>query len=408
MRVLYVLWAYPARSERFILREIAGLARHGVEVHVAVIGPGPGEVTDEPSPAGRVVRLAEWSGARSFRMACTGVLARPSLVPRLALHFVRTAAREGLGTLARVLGMTLRALRLASILDVRAPDVIHAHFANAPALFARLVATLLEKPWGVSTHAHDLYAERIDLGARLSGAHHVLTCSETALADVRARLPGPFRERALLVYHGVDVDHWRRTEPDPPPRECLVLAAGRFQPKKGFEVLVDACAELQPSGLDFRCELIGDGPLSGALEARIRERSPGGRVALVPWLSQEDLRRRLLEAAVLVVPSVIADDGDRDNIPNVLVEGLLLGIPVVASDLPAIREVLAPDSAGLLVPPGRPAELASAIRSLCEDPALARSLRSNARRAAMARFDLRTTSARMLEVLGAARAGREP
>jgi glycosyltransferase involved in cell wall biosynthesis len=403
MRVTYVLWGYPVRSEQFVLREIEALERLGVEIDVVVLGPEPPQETPARPPGKIIVRVSGLARARNNTgRACRAVLARPSLAPRLARHLWRTARRGGAVELGRALRTVLPALSLCRG-SSGPPDVVHAHFGNAPAVFASLLAALEERPWGVSLHAHDLYAERIDLRSRLAGSRYVLACSNSSASALRDELSGPGMPDVHLLPHGLDLETWQRSAPRRSPRPASLLAAGRFVPKKGFEVLIDACAELSESELDYRCELIGEGPLRGELIRRVRERSLEDRVHIVPWLSQEELRNRLLATALLVVPSVIAEDGDRDNVPNVLVEGLLLGVPVVASDLPAIREVLSPDGVGWMVPPGRSAELATAIRRLCEDPSLATAMGAKARSSVENRFDLRATSKQLLDVLTAAR-----
>jgi glycosyltransferase involved in cell wall biosynthesis len=179
----------------------------------------------------------------------------------------------------------------------------------------------------------------------------------------------------------------------------LIVAVGRFERKKGFPVLVAACDLLCRRGILFRCELIGQGPEERTLREQIEAFNLSSQVHLIPWQTPEQLRAAYCGASVLAVPSVVADDGDRDNIPNVILEGLACGLPVVASSLPAINDVFGPAAAIELVPPGDPDLLAQALLRVCSDPLLTAGLRQRGRDVLHQHFDRENNNRQLLAVL---------
>lgn len=400
LRVAYVLWNHPAPSERFIRREIEGLRRIGITIDVLALDPSP-RVAEAP---GAVHRAPGWLHPARWR-ALTLAFRHPARCVRLLEGVARVARMDGWKGLVRAVRMGWLAAYFLSRAEVPRPDLVHAHFANLPTVFARLWAGALDRPWGFSLHAHDLYAERLALAERVRDCSYALTCSHAAERELRGRIPLDLHPRVQTLYHGIEVDAWRRRTARAPAATARILAVGRLVPKKGFQVLLDACGRLVERRLDFECELIGDGPEREALLRRIRERSLTDRVRLLGWLPETELRERFERASVLAVPSVVAPDGDRDNVPNVLVEGLLMEVPVVASALPAIDEVLSPEGLGLLVPPGDPEALSAALHEVCTREELASGLCERARSYAESRFDLRRSSERLKELFASVATG---
>lgn len=400
LRVAHVVLDFPVRSEQFVAREVAALQRVGVRVQVLALRPtaaGSGDAL------GDAVWRPPARAARSWGGALTSALQRPAETRRAlrALAEIGGEGRRG-GALGSLRWLAV-ALHFAERLRADPPDVVHAHFASLPATVGLLLAELLGLPFGFSTHARDLYAEPVAWQPKVRRARHVLACSECAANDVRQRIAPALRARVHALHHGLDLSEWHRVEPGCSaaaggPDTALVLAGGRWVPKKGFDHLIRACAALRDASHPFRCRLVGEGPLAGALRRRIRELDLGDHVQLAPWCTAEAWRAQLERAAALVVPSVVAGDGDRDNIPNVVVEALACGTPVVASALPALKQLLAPRDAAELVAPGDPSALADAIRA-CVDPKRARCLADNGRALAEEHFDERTNALALRRIL---------
>jgi glycosyltransferase involved in cell wall biosynthesis len=158
-----------------------------------------------------------------------------------------------------------------------------------------------------------------------------------------------------------------------------VLGVGRFVRKKGFEYLIDAIARLAPRRPALRLVLAGDGDLRAEFEARIADRALGGRAFLPGVLHQDDVAASLAASDVVVVPSVRDPSGNVDGLPNVVMEALASGTPLIATPAGGIGSVVRDGRTGLLVPEADPAALAAALERLLDDPAEAAALASAAR-----------------------------
>ena len=399
--VLYVLQDFPVLSERFVEREIIGLRNLGARVRIVTLrhhrtpganGPQDGSVWSPPA----------WGSLRfwkSWLRATIAISARPraaagllALAWSLGSEASRFRAFQAIRWLPLVAGA-------ADELACDPPSVIHAHFASRPATVAWLLGFWLERPWGFSVHAHDFYAESVRLTEKVGETAHVFACSETLADDVRSRLPAALHDRVHTVFHGIDLEFWRADAKPPPGDTPIVLGVGRFEPKKGFALLVLACEILRNTGFPIRCQLIGDGAERQRLTQLIEARGMDEIVDLLPWCSPRELRRHYRRASVLAVPSVIASDGDRDNFPNVVIEALACQLPVVAAALPAMQEALGRKSAGVLFQPGDATALADALRATCIDTALKDRLRERGLRLVRERWDIRSTSRQIFDLL---------
>ena len=178
----------------------------------------------------------------------------------------------------------------------------------------------------------------------------------------------------------------------------VLIAAGRLVGKKGFDTLVEACAILRSQRVDFQCRIHGDGPERDTLTRLIVQHQLTTLVSLEGWTPAPQLLRAMEGATVFAMPSRVADGGDRDGIPNVVLEAMAVGLPVVATRLSGIPEAVLDGRTGLLVEPGNPAELADALRRLIDDEALRDRLGAEARRHVAEEFSLPRASARLRAV----------
>jgi glycosyltransferase involved in cell wall biosynthesis len=324
---------------------------------------------------------------------------RSSAPLSLALRWATAAAARELWGVSRVEERgCLSALRRALAADriareIGVPDLVHAHFASAPASVARLLARLIDRPWGVSVHARDFYANRGKAVRALKAASYVVACSDVLADDLRTALRAARSYTPVYtVHHGLDLERWIR-RPRIASARPRIVAAGRFVPKKGFDTLIEAMALLASRGFAAELQLLGDGPLGAALRGSIQARGLGDRAQLGPWLRPEEFQRVLAKASVFVVPSRIAADGDRDNIPNVLIEAYASGVPTVATSLPAMARLVGKTQASVLVPSDDPLALSRAIERVCTDGTLADSLRAGGRALVRSTFDQTRTTA---------------
>jgi glycosyltransferase involved in cell wall biosynthesis len=419
--IAYVLTGFPRLSETFIANEIHRLERQGIGLRLFVLK------RDEDHPPHPVVER---------------ILARPDYLPRtasltntpflrwLALSLppflpaiLRTAARRPVGfaravvqTLAqatrawwagawppRVVKEFLQAAALADRLRV-ATDVrhVHAHFCHGTTTVAWLASLMTGVPFSFTAHARDLYQETLNpaglLGRKLRAARFAITCTEAS----RSHLSG-FADGVPVhcVYHGLaeDLAPLLAESPSrllPTATTVRALGVGRLVPKKGFDVLVEACALLRRRGVAVQLTIAGEDGAHGAeVRRRIVARRLADAVRLAGPLGQTALLAEYRRATVFCLPCRVAADGDRDGIPNVLVEAMACGLPVVTTGVSGIPELVVDGVNGLLVPADDPEALAEAVARVHRDPALAERLGRAAQAAVRQRFDGERLTARL-------------
>ena len=237
---------------------------------------------------------------------------------------------------------------------------LHAHFGAGAALSALRLGRLLGLPTSVTLHGYDIFSQPRNLPEKLLRAAFATSGSAFTVDHLR-RTHGPAAARTHLVVMGVDAEHWRRREAA--GGTGTVLAVGRLVAKKGWADLLHAAVAPRGAPGFARVVLVGEGPLRAQLEALVASLGLGAVVELRGALAPAEVRELLEDAAVVVVPSVVAPDGDTDSMPLVAKEALAMEVPVVASDTAGLPEVVRPPW-GRTVPAGQPAALAAALREV--------------------------------------------
>jgi glycosyltransferase involved in cell wall biosynthesis len=384
--VAYVIGTYPLLTTTFIDREVRLLRSWGQTVDIVSLRR-PGELASPDQQA----------------LAATTTYARPVSVARLVrrhAYFLRHRPGAYLRTLRTlVLGETLSLRdRLRTVghfgLGVSVAGQlreaghhgrIHAHFIDRAATVAHVAARLLDVPYSVTAHASDIYVSPVLLRTKVAGADFVATCTGYNQAHLVDAVP----EAAAhidLVYHGLELERYdpATRSPDPVP---TLLAVGQLREKKGLTHLIAACHELADRGLLFRCEIVGEGPQRAELERQIHGLGLDDTVVLRGALPHHEVIDAFRRAWLFVLPCVITDDGDRDGIPNVILEAMAMALPVVSTTCSGIPEVVAPSVTGRLVPPADPAALADAVAEVLQDPDSAARMGEHGRAVVQDRFD---------------------
>jgi glycosyltransferase involved in cell wall biosynthesis len=262
--------------------------------------------------------------------------------------------------------------------------------------------------YSFSAHAKDIYIQEHDfLREKIRRAQFVVTCTEFN-RDYLLRVAG-YDAPVFRVYHGNDLQLFK-----PPSATSgndsrpVILSIGRFVPKKGFPVLVRALHQLQRKGLRFHCYIIGGGPLKSDLEKQVADLGLRECVELRPQMSQTELFSYYRQADIFALACEVQNDGDRDGIPNVLVEAMAMGIPVVSTSISGIPELIENGINGLLVTEKDPSTLAEAIATLLRQPEVARRLGMAGRAKVERDFDAKRNVAKIGELLQHALAGGSP
>jgi glycosyltransferase involved in cell wall biosynthesis len=388
--VVYVVGTYPLLTTTFIDREVSALRGWGLDVRIVAVRRPPPD-----APLSNEQRELADGTAYLIPIAWRRLVAAH-------VRFLATRPSAYIGTLARLVSRPhpdhrARARSIlhfgegvyaAHVVEDRDLRELHAHFADRAATIALVASRLLGRPYSLSVHAGaDIFVRPVLLREKFTAARHVVTCTSHNKAHL-VRLVGDGLDRKITtILHGLDLAGYR---PGPPTTNGLplVLAVGQLAERKGLAHLVAACGVVRNKGYRFQCRIIGRGPQQADLERLIAAASLGDIVSLRGALSHEAVVDHYRQATMVVLPCVRTADGDVDGIPNVLVEAMALGVPVVSSDLPAIRELITDGVDGLLVPVGDVGRLAAAVCRLLDEPQLRQRLGGEARSTVVARFDV--------------------
>jgi len=252
---------------------------------------------------------------------------------------------------------------------------IHAHWATHPALAGLAAARLLDVPFSFTAHAHDLYVNRSMLRRKISKAAFVATISEFNRRLIERLYPIESGGKTYVIRCGVDL---RELRPEPRPvvagAPLRVLCVASLQPQKGHAVLVDAVAMLRDRAIDVRCVLAGDGPQAPGLRDQVARLGLEQQVKMVGALARPQVLAALQDAEVMALASVPQANGKMEGIPVALMEAMAMKLPVVASNISGIPELVAEGVSGYLFPASDARALADALERIYADPQRGRAM----------------------------------
>ena len=363
-----VVKGYPRLSETFIAQELLALQQRGYDFDIwSLRHPYDGGRTHpihDQITAGRQY-LPEYLYQEPLRVlrAWWRVRSLPGYRAAYAT-WRRDYARDRTSNRGRRWG---QALVLAAELpaDIR---FLYAHFLHTPASVTRYAAMIRGIDWGFSAHAKDIWTiPEWEKREKIADAAFGVTCTGTGAAHLADLAPD--QDRIGLVYHGLDLGRF----PDPPDRRAdestfRLVSVGRLVAKKGYDDLLNALAGL-PADLDWHLTHIGGGDLSDDLAARAEALGLSQRIDWRGKRDQTEVIAALREADLFVLPSKIADDGDRDGLPNVLMEAASQKLAILSTAVSAIPEFIQDGVHGRLVAPGDPEALTTALGELAANPA---------------------------------------
>ncbi len=400
--IAFILKGYPRLSETFIAQEIAGLERAGFDIRIYSLRP-PREAARHPVHAqigAPVAYLPE--RLRDAPLRVLKAAARQLANPRLARTLAAWAADFARGpSLDRV-----RRLGQALVLAAELPaDTarLHAHFLHTPAQVAHYAALLRALPWSASAHARDIWTlADWEKRRRLGALAWLVTCTEAGRAHLARLAPAP--GQVHLVYHGLDLAALP-PPPDRPPRRgaeagapVRILSVGRAVEKKGFDTLLEALARL-PDGLHWHFTHVGSGDKSAALAEQARTLAIAGRITWRGALTRDEVVACYEQADLFALPCRIAADGDRDGLPNVLLEAQAMGLACISTPVSGVPELIEDGVNGLLVPPDDADALAAAIAILARDPERRAAMGAQGRRRVRERFSFDAGLVRLASLL---------
>ncbi len=385
MRIGVVLKGYPRLSETFIAQEIHGLEQHGIPLFLVSLRHPTDKATHpiHDEIAAEVLYLPEYLLHEPWRVlrAWWAVRRRPAYREAFNI-WLRDLRRDITPNRVRRFGQ-------ACVLAHELPEDcgwLYAHFLHTPTSVTRYAAIMSGIPFSVSAHAKDIWTSPAwEIGEKLDAAAWTATCTAANAEYLKGLANGP--EKVDLIYHGLDTDRFQdpgaKTSED--ENRVRLVSVGRAVAKKGYDDLLHALASL-PDSVDWTFVHIGGGPLLQKLKDQAERLGIAARITWSGARPQRDVLDAYRQADLFVLAPKITEDGDRDGLPNVMMEAQSQRLPVVSTNVSAVSELIEDGVNGRLVPPGDMEAMTEAILALATNQETRRQMGDRGREIIVRRF----------------------
>lgn len=397
-RVSYILSQFPETHETFILREILEMERQGVSVEIFSLKKCHDELiqTDSLRLKDRTHYLTASVWLKAILLAGVFGLKHPARFVGMLYTIFRDNKKHP-AYLLKTLGLLPIGIYVGQKSRQLGVHKIHAHWATVPTEIGWVASRAADLSFSFTAHAWDIFLHPGNLERLIDDADQVITCTKFNKSYMNKKFGRDFGNKITVIYHGLDFSgilpkNGAVTD------EFVALAVGRLVEQKGFGDLLKAVSLLKRNR-KITLLLVGEGPLRGELEKMARRLDIQDRVEFKGMLLQQEVFSLMRQADVLIMPSVIAKNNDRDGIPNVILEAMAHRLPVIGTNVSGLPEVIVDHETGLLVPPGAPEELANAIESLMTNVTETQSMVEKARQLIVENFDIHKNVFRMREKL---------
>lgn len=389
LRVAYIISQYPEFHETFVAREVEALRLKGVSLTIfSLKTPTEEELNLYPEHASFIV-------VSSFFASIPLVLANIKEAVRCPLRYLRAftwiiaAHRHSFLEMLKAIAVFPKTVLYAHKMRGTC-DLLHAHWATIPASMSVVVSILTGIKFSITAHAWDIFlSPQSLLREKIARACGVVTCTGYNVKYLKGLCREEDIDKIHLNYHGLDFGKFPLPENRTDDRPTFkIIAVGRLVEQKGFIHLIRAVSLLAERGISIHLTIVGVGPLLQVLQEEAKHVPHAGLIEFTGRMSHGETIARMMTSHLFAAPSVIAGDGDRDGIPNVILEAMACSVPVVASAVSGIPEVVIDGNTGCLVPPGDYEVLADTIARLVQNQDLAAQLADNGRRFVEQYFDV--------------------
>jgi len=400
LKVAYFLSRFPRLTETFILREMCLLRDMNVDVQVfSIFPPLPSRTMHQQVQA--MLPYTHYSP----RLFSTGVLlAQLHFLLRVPIKYLhalwRTVwqASPEPKTCLMALALYPKAVYFARQLQEMGVDHIHAHFVWLNAMAGQVAADLVGIPITLHAHAWDIFRRKPECVRRqLALASGVVTVSEYHRQFLAGLAGNDHSTDIHIVHYGLDPREFTPAAPNRDDHRLRIISVGRLTEKKGFSYLLDACALLAQKGKTFACTIVGEGA-QDELQQQVAALRLGECVSLAGEKTIDEIRALYRHSDIFVLPCLVARSGDRDGMPNVLLEAMAMQLPVVTTPVAGTPELVQDGLNGLLVPERDAQALARAIERLIDESMLRFRLGERARHTILEEYDIHATAAQLAAI----------
>jgi colanic acid/amylovoran biosynthesis glycosyltransferase len=397
-RLAYIVSGFPTLTETFVLYEMIQMEELGVRIELYPLRRL--RTTVNHSETGKWIHRAHFRPFLSFsilRAQWQEMQRNPGAYFKLWAE-VLGGTWGSLNYFLGALAIFPKAVVFAREMKELGVTHIHAQFANHPAVAALIAHRLTGIPFSFTARGTDVQVDRHMLKQKLDASEFAIAVAAYN-KKIMAEECGPDAQKKIhVIYGGVDVE---RLTPNPHSHSMgpfRILCVGRFEEVKGHRYLVEACRLLRDRGVAFECRLVGEGPLVATIEKQIKQAGLSNEVRLLGGRTYQEVIQELRRTDVVVSPAVPTRNGKREGIPNVLKEAMACGVPVVASAVGGIPELVEDGQSGILVAPRDAALLADALKGLSSDPVLRSRLGRSGRAKVERDFNLKTSTTKRAQL----------
>ncbi|MCB9422083.1 MAG: glycosyltransferase [Ardenticatenaceae bacterium] len=390
-KIAYIMSRFPHLPETFILREMDELVRQGLNIALYPLIRQQQETVHEEAmlwlPRARPLPLFSW---QTLTANLRALFKQPGIYLNLWRHTLLESWRDPY-MLVRLLILLPKSVYAAQAMQKESIEHIHAHYATFPAFAAWIIHQLNGISYSVTVHAHDIFVRRTMLKRKLGEASFIAAISEYNKQYLKDIVGDKIARKVHIIHCGIEPRTYEPSLLDRKPGYPLeIIHIGSLQPYKGQRFLIEACRQLLERGIPFRCRIIGGGEEHANLTRMIEAMGLESVVELMGSKTQQEIAHLLPTAHCYVQPSVITPSGKMEGIPVALMEAMASRLPVIATSISGIPELVRHGETGYLVPPADALALADVLAAVYENPEKAASLAENGRSQVLQAFDLQT------------------
>lgn len=376
-KIAYILGSFPGGEPPFIINEIKELIKEGLDILVFPVHKVNGGDRKVDS---RGIKAIYADPIFSLKI----IMAHLYFIFRSPFEYFSLLIKNKIFGGKKIFW---EGVYYAKVIDGLQIKHIHAHFAWNSTDCARMVKRLTGIPFSFTAHARDIYVETDYFKEKLEDAKFVITCVQHNKDYMVRHYGDEFEDKINVVYHGVDIDKFNPQDRQEKSKIDILSITQALSEKKGLDYLIEAIFLLKNRGFSVNCQIIGKGKNSSRLDDLVNDLGVRDYIKLVKPLRQEKLVEFYQNSKIFVLPCIIARDGDRDGIPNVLAEAMAMEIPVISTKLPNIAELIEDGKDGILVPERNARVLADTIEKLLSDAGKRKKMEKNAREKVTKEFD---------------------